>query len=379
MPISSSQLEEILMRDYGLNSIQAQNFINQELKGVTLRGDGLLIIEAPTKYLAIANVSLEFSNGIPWQNLALISKAFFRKCKGIKTSSCPDASITENPHLYNYGRGTYRNRKFYDVSIDIESEIEQKVFLYVQQMNELVKPLQAIKDELSISINLYDLLHLLKDRSTRFNIDTKSGKMAVIKSTEGDASGYCVKSVVKDYFRSKNIPLTTFEIKECLASKSEGHASLVISLLIEDGDVIRFDGARYALVENLKQELVVNVKNEIRLLIESTDKICTGAYLKEEIERRYDFRYTRFLYSSVTKIVCKEDGSYWRRHLSSKNIFDGNLTIYSYAVDSLAGVSEPSFEDFSQRIREKFEIDNGLLREEFYRFKSRLKHCKDAA
>jgi hypothetical protein len=369
MPIHKRVLEGILQRDYGLNDIQAQEFLSNEFNTAAKVDDYHFIIDAPTKYLAVANASLGHQNGLPWHDLARISKAMFEKCKGIRLAHSPDVSITENPFLYNYARGIYRNIKYYDISPEMEANTEEKVFQYVMNMSSEVMSLQAIKDDLNLDINIYDLLHLLKVRSDRFNIDTKSGKMAVMKTERGKATGYSVKTIVKDYFKAKDSPLTTFEIKDCLNSNSERHASLVVSQLIEEGSLIRFDGARYALVEILDQEILLKVKNDIRVLLESTDKICTGSYFKEQIEKCSEIRYTRFYYSAIAKIVCMEMGWFWSRYLSSRNSFSKKLTLNSYVMEQFSNIEDSSFDDFSRYVKKVFEIDDGLLKDEFYRIR----------
>lgn len=362
MPIDKAQVLLFLQENYFLTSIQSEN-IFEKLKGsLFLEFNGRFVVNAPTKVLGVANVSLLSPNGMQWDMIAKISQTMFPKCINIRTEGSADGSITDNPYLYLSARGTYKNVKFYPLSAEEETIIINKFKDYVEKMKEDVKHLPQVVDELNLKQNVYDILHLLKDRSGEFHFECKAGRMLLKKFEQVSTAGIDAQSLVYSYLKERQSPLTTFDLKECLTSKSENHVMFVLSQLIEAGKVIRIDDMRYSLVENYDINLISLIKGNIKQIIQSTPLLIAGSYLKKQIEERSaNQTYHRYFYSSLAKIVCKEEGFSWVRHCCSKEYIEQNFSLRSFATN-LYDCGNQDYDSFCRAFNQKILSDDVTLR-----------------
>ena len=192
--------------------------------------------------------------------------------------------------------------------------------------------------------------------------------MLVYKNKDILDKSHTLKHIVVDYLNNKGIPLTTFQIKECFISKSENHARLIVSNLLEDGVILKIDSARYCLLSHLNPFDVNNIKNEIKMIIENTNKIILGSYFKDNIEKKHCFVFSRFLYSSLARIVCIENGYPWRRHACSRDSMGEDFSLESYFHNVFNNCKDNSFDEFRKIALEGIEIEESDLKSMFYKF-----------
>lgn len=318
-PARVDDVSEYLQSEYGLEHAVADNSI------IMLRERGVIELEADgvtpknlIKSVAYAHALLFFPDGEDWQVIqSKINDLGVSRSDVTLSRLDHGASVAvDSGWAYQSGRGTYRNIVFLDLS---ESDIE-RTLIDLRERLEVLK-LEG-RNAINLSVDFYDsslrdleyyvVRHIAKTYGERERIffNGKSGADTV--SLDQEFTLESGKKAILDMFVRSDEPLSKQMIADAIRSKSVGHATYYLELLIKEGRIVRIENNAYALSEKVfsSVDIPLIVKCAARH-IESQTGAVEANKLQRYINRECDLEFNKYFYLSLLKMHAVDYGYSW--------------------------------------------------------------------
>ena len=345
-PISQEIIINELMSNYGYSKASAVNGLKQLAKNdrIEITADGICPKKLG-KIEAVAHVLTFHSAGLPWKDIARIvnkkgysSTSFNEKVQATSALSCSE-------YVYLSGHGTYRNLMFLDLEQFNIPEIMQHLLDYFEQRKLNALHLHDYYQQNKMQraeIEYFTLRHIVRGYGEEYGVffNGPSGSDSI--SIDKNATRITQADGVVSMLNESKVAMTAQEIAERLRSKSTGHATVLLSGLMEEGKVIRVDHLVYTTPEKAFSKIDVDAVMRIIKDIMNAGKVVEADVFREYVNIELNLSYSKYIYAALIRTKLNELSWYRSGTLFSKTSipYKSLADIYDQLCDTNLSNSE---------------------------------------
>jgi len=321
-PISQYIVINELVSNYGYSKASAingiKNLISQEKIEMTEQG---IYPKNLTRYEAIAHVLMFDPAGLPWKDIAgIVNK------KGYSSKKMDEERLnhgfSDSEHVYQCGKGTYRNLIFLDIEQFDIPNLMQQLLDYFKRNNlsalHLHDYYQSTRKQ-QANIEYFPLRHIVREYGEEYGIYFNGKSNTDSVSLNSDVKLICQADIVVKLLNESKV-MTAQEIAERLRSKSTNHAKFYLTNLMEEGRVVRVDKMLYTTPEKAFSGFDTKaVMQIIQDIMNTSHKIVEADVFREYVNIELNLSYSKFIYSALVRTQLKELGWYRNSTLFSKS------------------------------------------------------------
>ena len=318
-PVSRTELVSEVAASYGLPEPLAEGLLDRVAAlGRIEDTDGQIRPLNMTKKAAVANLLVEFPNGLPWLDIARAVNA--RGTSGaLVFESRLDAAISKNEFVYLSGRGTYRHRLFLSLPESKLVEGLGRVRATLSEMPGGKASLQALFGD-QFALPYWELRCGILDRGKAFGLyfDGASGTDTISLGPIDELE--TVPDTIRNVLMKADTPLTMVEIATRLRTKSLGLARSNVQKAMNSGDVIRIDRMLYTTADRAFRDVNVEViAGEIWKILDTSPMPVEADVFRERVNPALRLTYSKFFYRALARRIAQSRGWFVARTLFSKD------------------------------------------------------------
>lgn len=318
---------------------------------------------------AAAAVLAEHPNGLPWLDIARHANR-----RGISRSPFSEQTsghaLQDSPLMYVAGKGVYRHTRFVDFSTVDEADIFHSLRSYFANAEREVAHLseaQAGLPELR-KHDYYILRYVVKMRGEGHGIyfNGKSQTDSISLNPEFDL--FSQKSVILQFMRQRQAPLTTNEVAQLLKSRSLRHAKLYLKELMDANQVVQIDRMLYTTSENAYKNIDLDaMQHTIKSVLRRHDKPVDPSVIQHELNALQGEAYSKYFYSSLARYFAQL--GHWQRRHSLFALQPISFRSLTDAIDTLCKAEDSVDKNFAS-LRLHIAISEEAARVSIYNWKA---------
>lgn len=357
--ITKENFTEIIQDNYGYNDFVTKSAIEfmENNKLLLIKNNQIYPLKM-TKNLEVVNILNSYPKGLHWKKIATIGNNSNTSNKWDLERIVADSSLSMegNKEIYLCERGTYKlfrncpqiknKDKIIDFFIDFMNKNAHKQIAMENIYKEIIKKKEFL------NLNFYDARAIIKKFGSERGVyhSGKSGTNTV--SFEKDIKPISLKEKILDFININKDEIHYDRILEQL-QKTDEDIPIEIHLndLINENKIFRINPGIY-----LNYEDAINLcdKKEVEIflnsLIEKFEFITSG-FMREKINENFGYQLSNSYYSSLSKILAKENNWYYGyNYLSKKNTKTINTDQYIKETIDLNLSNNENFEIISKKI-----------------------------
>ena len=346
--VARENFEEIIKDNFGYNNFVCQSAISfmENTYLIKIINNNIYPLKL-TRSAEVANVLLDYPNGLHWKKIIKIGNSSYTKNKWNEDRILSDHSLdmVVNRNIYLSDRGTHKSLKFC-IEINRYEKILDKFISELKKLNKVTEFMEkvyklVIQDEQFIGLNFYDARAVIKIYGQEKGIfhTGRSGTntIGLIKNI----SPINLKQKIKNIIYEKGEEIHYQEILSTLTKTNEDvPINQALDKLVDDLTIFRIDMGTY-----LKYEDAINLCNivEIKDYLEellSNYEFITSGFIREKINDDLGYALSTYYYASLVKIIAKDNGWFCSSNYLSKkqkrtmttdeyirSNYEGNLSI----------------------------------------------------
>lgn len=318
-PASKEDLIQDLIKSGSPHDI-AKGLLNKAIdKGFLIESEEGIYPKNLTKQDAIAHVLLTEPEGLGWREV--ISRINEKGCSkhAIKLRTQIDTAFANNPYIYLSARGVYKHRKFQDKNAINSKNLFEDIKDYLQKQENNTSTLNeyylTISEGKGQSIDYFLLRDIVKQKGAESGIFLKGASGTDTISLTENAALMSQKETIVKALKEANRPLTKNEIAKHLRSRTQGHASLYIHALTNEGKIVQSSIGEYTLPEIMFKDVdVEKYLEDIDSLLKNSGKVVEISVIMDEMNKKWETKYSKAFFKAVIAAFHKKKG--WHRAYS---------------------------------------------------------------
>ncbi|MGZ6416102.1 MAG: sigma factor-like helix-turn-helix DNA-binding protein [Bacteroidia bacterium] len=323
-PIAQETVINELMSNYGYSKAAAIHGINllERNSKIEITGEGVYPKKLG-KAEAVAHILAHYPEGLPWKDIARIVNKKGYSSTPFDEIKQKGGHFSESEYIYLCAKGTYRNLLFLDLEQFNISEIMQHLLDYFSQNNlnalhlhDYFYQTKSNRNE----IEYFILRHLVREYGEEYGLYFNGKSNVDGVSLNPDLKPITQADVIIKALNESKYAMTMQEIAERLKSKSTGHASFYLNILMEEGKVVRVDKMVYTTPEkafgNMDTRTVMKI---IKDIMSTSNNIVEADVFREYVNMELNLSYSKYIYAALIKKQIKELAWYRNGNLFSKN------------------------------------------------------------
>lgn len=357
-PVSKDLVINFLITEYGYSNISSIAILNGlESKHIIKVTDHGITPIALTQSCAVAHALTAHPKGLPWGDVCeIVNKNSFSQNKLDEKRATH--GFKQSDYVYLYGRGVYRNLMFsgfenieYEkILVDLREKLKKlkvdKINLYGFFNDHLDK--EMIND-------YYAFRYLVSKYGEEFGLYFSGRSSSDILSIGQRETSHSQENNILEVLKRTNNFLNASELATHIMSKSKHHVNLYLHNLLKEEKIVRVDRASYTTPENAFKGIETDmVFSEIKSILSSTDKIIELDVLREKINRKLNYSFSKYYYGSLischNKTVANLSGIFKRNNFISKRSF--TFRTFSDLIDAFTFNNKVMFiEELIEKIK----------------------------
>lgn len=297
-PYSFETICSALMKK-GYRPLQVKHYVTDMIQLKRMRQNGALFSPALlSKESAFAHALLDEPDGLHWKELAeKVNKRFLSRVE--LSYERLDAALNTADNIFLCGRGTYRHTKFLALSEKDGLMLVRAAKQELERTGKRSESLQAVHQAVAPAIDYFEMRHYLRDYGEDQGLNFDGRSTADTVSLDEDFGQVSTDEYVLGILRDQAEVhgFTAYEVAAKLRSRSVSMARLVLSRLVQSGQVLsKTHGsyvARERCLEGLDPDAIVS---EIVELLEADDGNTTLEDLCLDVNSEFGVRYTEDFY-----------------------------------------------------------------------------------
>jgi hypothetical protein len=321
-PITQETIINELMSNYGYSKASAINGIIQlkKLDKIEITEQGIYPKKLG-KIEAVAHALTFHPTGLPWKDITRIVNR-----KGYSSTLFDETRTASGFHdsefVYLCGLGTFRNLMFLDLEQFNISEIMQHLLDYFKQRQTTALHLHDYYYQTKGNrkeIEYFTLRHLVREYGEEYGLYFNGKSNVDGVSLDPDLKPITQAGVIIKALNESKFAMTVQEIAERLKSKSTGHASFYLNILMEEGKVVRVDKMVYTTTEKAFYKMDTKaIMHIIKDIMSVSNIIVEADVFREYVNMELNLSYSKYIYMALVRMQLKELGWYRNNTLFSK-------------------------------------------------------------
>ncbi|MDC0415638.1 hypothetical protein OAM12_00070 [Candidatus Pelagibacter sp.] len=358
--ITTNNFIEIIKDNYGYDEFTSKlalEFMNKR-EFIKIVNEKIYPVKI-NKNEEVAHILLDYPDGLHWRKICEIGNKSYTNNKWDLDRIVGDSSLsmTSNPHIYLKDKGKHKLIKYLILEVDNKDELISLTIDLLNKLNLKQSDLEKIfKEIIQIEkyndLDFYDFRAIIKIFGEEKNLyhSGKSGQNTI--SFNKSIKPISLKDKIREIIENSDEEISQQEINKKLQKSNERLAlSVHLDALEKENLIFKINPGIYLNYEN-----AINLcdKKEVEIflnsLIEKFEFITSG-YMREKINEIFGYKLSNSYYSSLSKILAKENNWYYGyNYLSKKNAKTINTDQYVKEAIDLNLSNNENFEIISKKI-----------------------------
>ena len=357
--IKENNFLEIIQENYGYNQFVSQSALEfMEMKKMITTKDQRIYPLKIDKTTEVTNILLNFPDGLHWKKVCEIGNASFSKNKWNPNRSVADHSLhmLHNEDIYLSERGTIKLFKFCR-EIKNKDEIISFFIRYLKNYNKNEIAMETVfKEIIKINkfknLNFYDARAIIKKFGEDKGIYHSGPSGTNTISFDKHVKRISLKEKIIEIIKNTDGEIHYKEIKKRLQKTNESIPLLSqLNNLVDDMIIFRVSPGTFL---NFEKAIVLCNKEKIKNFLDQVlndYEFLTQGFIKEIIDNKFYYNFSIYYYSTLCKILSRENNWYYEiNYLSKRNNKKIYLDEYLKNNYNMGFSSEENFENISKKI-----------------------------
>lgn len=335
--VSRDNFFEIIKENYGYNDFVTLSAIEfMEKKGLIKISDKKIYPIELNKYQEVANILLQYPNGLHWKKIAIIGNKSFSKNKWDLERIVGDASFNmiSNKYIYLSDRGTYR---LFNLCPEIKNRNEIintfKNYLIEKKLDQatLEEAFQnIIKLDKFKNLNFYDARAIIKKFGPEKNLYHTGISGTNTIGLNKNLETISLRDKILKLIGESSEEISQKYLTQSLQKTDEAlPIDIHLNDLVDEMKIFRVNPGIYL---NFDNALSLCDKDEVKIFLDNcleNFEFITNGFMRESLNRELGYDLSNSYYSSLARVLAKENNwFYGTNFLSKKMQKSGSLENY---------------------------------------------------
>ena len=314
--VSTQDFIEIIKDNYGYDDFTSKSALEFMNKKVFIKiVDEKVYPIKINKNEEVAHILLNYPDGLHWKEICKIGNKSYTKNKWVLERIVADSSLsmTGNPHIYLIDKGKHRLIKYLLLEVEDKDQIISLTIDLLNDLNLDQSDLEKIFKKI-IEIEKYQNLNFYNFRAIIKIFGEEKGLYHSGKSSQNtisfnkDIKSISLKDKIREIIENSNDEISLKEINKKLQKSNEQlPLSTHLDILEDENVIFKINPGIYL---NFKDAIRLCDRKEIEeYLDEVLDRyeFITSVFIREKINENLGYGLSTSYYSSLVKVLAKEN------------------------------------------------------------------------